>query len=101
MTETIYLVDYAGEPTKVELEMDGLLTAKIRVLTGDEILEAIYDDGHDEIYDSSNCRRYDFYDGEYVVFTRGGINYLRYFGEDRIYNSYEQQERSYKWEEET
>lgn len=101
MKETIYLVDYAGEPTKVELELDGLMTAKITVLTGDEILEAIYDDGNIETYDSSNCRRYDFYDGEYVVFVRGSINNLKYFGADRVKDSYEQMGRSYEEEEET
>ena len=101
MKETIYLVDYSGEPTKVELELDGLMTAKITVLTGDEILEAIYKDGGIATYDSSDCRRTDFYDGDYIIFVKDGINDLRYFGADRIMDSYEQMNRSYRRVEET
>lgn len=72
--------DYNDCPVETDVDLDNLediLRMKMLVLTGDEILTVTHKDGTTERYDSSNCRRINYYDGEYVFFdAENGINLI-------------------------
>ena len=72
--------DYDDCPVETDVDLDNLediLRMEILVLTGDEILTVTHKDGTTKCYDSSNCRRTNYYDGEYVLFdAESGINLI-------------------------
>lgn len=62
----IKIYDYNDHATEIELEKHVKMIF-VTVITGDEIISIIYEDGSTSCYDSSSCRRRDYYDGHYVV----------------------------------
>lgn len=78
MEKTIIIRDYADNPTTVTIEnFETVAKIHLMVKTGDEILRVIWKDYSEEEYDSSDCRRVDYNDGEYDVYWPDeGINLL-------------------------
>lgn len=66
----IFIMDYARNKEEIDVNIEDVLVMYVTVLTGDEILNILYKDGSREIYDSSDYRGRDFYDGEYDVINR-------------------------------
>lgn len=62
----IKIYDYNDHATEIELEKHVKMIF-VTVITGDEIISIIYEDGSTSCYDSSCCRHIDYYDGHYVV----------------------------------
>lgn len=70
-------MDYQGNKTTVDIDMDKVGAINLDIVTGDEILTVVYKDYTTERFDSSYDRRMDFNDGGYVVFNEAeGINLL-------------------------
>lgn len=69
--------DYKGTPTTVTITKE-VASAKILVLSGDEILKIKYTDGTEDSFDSSDCRDIDFYDDEYEVALEDGKDFGQY-----------------------
>lgn len=63
------IMDYKGEKEEIDIgEIDDILAIHIRILTGDEIAVVISKNGDIDMFDSSNSRRVDCYDGEYTIY---------------------------------
>ena len=81
--DTLMLMDYDDRlfDTGIELSRLGedVLSVFITVLTGDEIATVMFEDGHEEKFDSSENRTMDFYDGSYWLYQKGSINRLDKF----------------------
>lgn len=72
MTKEIKIYDYMGVPATVTINnFEKVKEIRMEVLSGDEVL---YVD--EDIYDSSEGRTIDFFDGDYVVYEKGEINLL-------------------------
>ena len=84
------LVDYDGHVTHtgVNLHDPNIMKVTIKVITGDEVAIVDYFNGARSVYDSSDCRKYDFYDAEYVILDREKDIYLIDEFRGR-YNSYD------------
>ena len=66
--------------TGVNLCDPNIMKVTIRVITGDEIALVDYTNGARSVYDSSDCRKYDSFDGEYVILDReNGIDLIDEF----------------------
>lgn len=69
MEKKIYILDYEGKKTEVEIEdFDNVKRMTITVLSGDEVLDVVYKNGTTRRYDSSDCRWYSYYDCEYDIY---------------------------------
>lgn len=81
--DTLMLMNYNNRlfDTGIELSRLGedVLSVFITVLSGDEIATVIFEDGHEEEFDSSKDRIMDFYDGSYYLYQKGAINKLDKF----------------------
>ena len=76
------LFDYDNHITHtgVDLYDPNIERVTIKVITGDEIALVDYTNGARSIYDSSDCRKYDFKDNEYVLLDReNGIDIIEDF----------------------
>ncbi len=62
------IYDYANRAKDIELR-DDLKLIVVRVITGDEVIWAHYEDGTTESFDSCDCRNEDCDDGLYIVDT--------------------------------
>lgn len=70
----IELINYRGDRVECEIpEKEEILAAFIWIVSGDETLYVITQDGELHFFDSSNSRITDFNDGCYAVFA-GPIN---------------------------
>lgn len=91
------IMDYTGRKVETGVDFDNLKDVNrllIRVVTGDEILTAVYRDGIKE-YDSSTLRAEDYFDGRYILYYPAkGINRIAQFM--RRKSSYDM----FKWIEE-
>lgn len=71
MTE-FEIMDFANRKTKVpDIDLDHLgaiSNITIMVVTGDEIAHIIWANGEEEVFDSSNERLVDYYDGSYTLY---------------------------------
>lgn len=81
--DTLMLMNYDDRlfDTGIELSRLGedVLSVFIIVLSGDEIATVLFEDGHEEKFDSSEDRIADFYDGSYCLYQKGSINRLDKF----------------------
>lgn len=81
--DTLMLMNYENRlfDTGIELSRLGedVLSVFITVLSGDEIATVIFEDGHEEEFDSSEDRIMDSYDGSYCLYQKGVINKLDKF----------------------
>lgn len=71
MANYLEIMDYKGQKVKINIDLDRLediQRIEIEITIGDEICRVQYKNGKREIYDSSNSRNADFYDGEYTVY---------------------------------
>lgn len=84
------LFDYDNHVTHtgVNLHDPNIKRVTIKVITGDEVAIVDYTNGARSVYDSSDCRKYDFYDAEYVILDREKDIYLIDEFRGR-YNSYD------------
>lgn len=76
------LFDYDNHVTHTGVNLCNPEISKvtIRVITGDEIALVDYTNGARSVYDSSDCRKYDFFDNEYVILDReDGIDMIDEF----------------------
>lgn len=73
----VIIRDYNGSPTTVTITKE-VASARILVLSGDEILKVKYTDGTEDTFDSSDCRDMDFYDDEYEVTLEDGKDFGQY-----------------------
>ena len=66
------LVDYDNNVTRTGVNLcdPNITRVTIKVITGDEIAIIDYFNGARSVYDSSDCRKYDFFDAEYVILDR-------------------------------
>ena len=68
MRKKLKLVDYSQTPKHIWLnDFENIIAIHITILSGDEIATVIYNNHDYDIYDSSDCRYTDYYDGMYVV----------------------------------
>ena len=72
------LFDYDNHVTHtgVNLHDPNIIRVTIKVITGDEVALVDYSNGARSVYDSSDCRKYDFCDAEYVILDREKDIYL-------------------------
>ncbi len=74
---TIDIYDYAGKAKSVSFDVEHLEIAIMRIISGDEVLELLYPNGVEEVFDSSDSRLLSFDDGFEIVFNRAlGIDRL-------------------------
>ena len=66
------LFDYDNNVTHTGVNLcdPNIMKVTIRVITGDEVAIVDYFNGARSVYDSSDCRKYDFFDAEYVILDR-------------------------------
>lgn len=67
-------MDYNNVKKKIVINnFEEVVKLNINIVSGDEILEVMYKDYSTKEYDSSDCRRMDFYDGGYCIYdiTKG------------------------------
>lgn len=68
MIKDIVLVDYEGTRHNYQIEnFDKVISITVIILTGDEVAEIEYEDGHSIRFDCGENRLIGFYDGSYVV----------------------------------
>ena len=69
------ILDYAGKVREIDVDLNdaNILAAYMKVVTGDEILTVIYEDGSLETFDSSNNRMTDYFDEEYALKIGGEL----------------------------
>lgn len=73
MANFLKIMDYSGDlyETTVDLDkLDEILHINIDVISGDEIATVIYENGMREVFDSSNDRIQNFYDGSYTLYSK-------------------------------
>ena len=61
------IYDCKGRATKVDTGNKEVRRLLVQVLSGDEVVTVEYSDGTDKIYDSSNNRVINYFDGSYSV----------------------------------
>lgn len=68
MEKTIKLLDYKGTPTEITIkDFENVKEFVFQIISGDGILEVVYNDNHVENFDSSNNRVLDFHDGIWII----------------------------------
>ena len=73
----VKIIDYAGNTTEVEIDLDDILSIELSVFSGDEILTIVHKDGSIDHEDSSWTRNTWYYDGSYMIYQlSAGINLL-------------------------
>ena len=71
----ITLYNYASDKTRHDIgDIKNIYFAEIKVLSGDEVLNVVHNDGTKKVYDSSACRFNSHYDGSYIVYVPNIIN---------------------------
>lgn len=90
----IRLVDYQGIRKEFELK-DVPKYIYILVVSGDEVAHITYNDNSNDIFDTSDCRHINYYDGEYTL----PIEKLEEFN-NLEGGSYDRRDICYEWEEE-
>ena len=61
------IYDYNNRPTKIDTGNKKIKELEVLVLSGDEIVTIRYEDGSEEMYDSSYTRCIDYFDDKYTV----------------------------------
>ena len=88
-----YIFDYGNRARSVELKPVAIIAISVTILSGDETIDVYYEDGTVEYFDSSDNRREDNFDGNYVVMgdkLKEWYRYTKFSG--RLYISYARQE---------
>ena len=69
----MFLLDYENKKIDIDFDfnLEDIKVAVISVVTGDEILKVITNDGKLYEFDSCDYRLMDFYDGSYVIIEDG------------------------------
>ena len=68
----INLIDYNNCKHPVDIgDLNNIKTMAIHVVTGDEILHVLYKDDTEKVFDSSDDRMEDFYEGTYPIYAFG------------------------------
>ena len=63
------LLDYAGKKKTFDIgNLEDIVRIRIRIISGDEIAFVVYKNDEVKRF-ASNCAIYDFYDGEYDVYS--------------------------------
>ena len=66
-----YIYDFADSKALVKTRDEEVIDIYVQVLSGDEVVYINYsieeDDVDEDVFDSSDCRVYDFFDGDYIV----------------------------------
>lgn len=69
--ETLKILNYNHVECDTGINIDDINSLYVVVVTGDEIVTAIKNDGTQETFDSAelsdDCRAHDYFDGEYAV----------------------------------
>lgn len=66
---TIELMNYLGKKVVFEVgNLEDIARIVIDVKAGDEVMTVYYKDYTDREFDSSDCRRFDFNDGHYILY---------------------------------
>ena len=65
MNTTIY--DYANNAVKIELSDNKIICINVVVVSGDEVISVVFEDGTVRYFDASNSRCINFCDGFYTV----------------------------------
>lgn len=76
------LFDYNNRVTHTGVNLcdPNITRVTIKVITGDEIAFVDYFNGARAVYDSCDCRNFDFFDDEYVILDReNGIDLIDEF----------------------
>jgi len=85
------LFDYDSHITHTGVNLcdPNIMKVTIRVITGDEIALVDYTNGARSVYDSSDCRGYDFFDAEHVILDREkGIDLIdKFIGRKNSYDT--------------
>lgn len=67
----IKIMDYEDKVKEIDVgELKDIRKIKVNVVTGDEILVVEYDDNTEKVFDSSDDRTRNFFDGEYILFNK-------------------------------
>ena len=99
MDKKITLVDFARERKVYTIkDFENVFTIEIKIMSGDEIAKIFYKDGKIIKVDSSDCRYFGYYDGEYILQLDKVDEFSSFIG-----SSYERQRKfdsnSYIWED--
>lgn len=92
MSKFITVYDYADREFPVEIPDKKIESIFVRVLTGDETGFIDFVDGTSLMFDASDCRVEDFYDGSYIVEGEDIEKWLTYKPSGERTCSYERQE---------
>lgn len=81
--DELVLLDWNNNPlfTGIDLSnLDEIVEITITIMSGDEVLDILYTDGHSDHIDSSSDRIIDTYDGAYKLYSKYlGINRIEDF----------------------
>ena len=72
MANILKIMDFNNVLTETEIDLDNLeqlSMINVQVRSGDEVITAYFKDGTIKLYDSSNCRIYDFFDDDYTLYS--------------------------------
>ena len=72
MANILKIMDFNNALTETEIDLDNLeqlSMINVQVISGDEVVTVYFKDGTTKIWDSSNCRFYDFFDDEYILYS--------------------------------
>lgn len=65
----VKIYDYADASTEVEIgNLEDIAIMGIEVISGDELLHVTYKNYDTRVFDSSECRNIDCYDGGYTIY---------------------------------
>jgi len=67
----MFLLDYSGAKKNIDINFKDVDFATIVVVSGDEILDVVFKNGESHSFDSSEDRIFDFFDGSYVLISKG------------------------------
>lgn len=97
--EEIIIMDYQNNKTAIAIpNMDDVLSIRISVFSGDEVLYIVHNDGNEDEYDSSGSRFISFFDGRYELYNRlTGVNHLH---DDKFLNRHTTYSYFLTWEDE-
>ena len=69
----MFLLNYENRKIDIDFnfELEDIAVATIEIVTGDEILNIVTNDGRFYCFDSCDYREVDFFDGSYTIIANG------------------------------
>lgn len=61
------IYDFMNNTRHIDLPLKKIEHIYVMVLSGDEVVNIVFEDGTSELYDASRDRFHDFFDGDYIV----------------------------------